>query len=141
MSVRDVYDREVGPDLGAHHGDSFKEYMGHKIRKLGAQVGVTNETISSIFKGCCIIVNGVLEIERAEVQRLITMHGGEFHVYQIPSKTTHFVCNNLPTSKLDKLKELKKEPRLKYVTCKWVTERYEYQAGMLVRNSVLNYNS
>jgi DNA repair protein REV1 len=122
MSIRDIIDGKSGPAIGDYHGGNGNVYMAHKIVKLQEAHQVDPSSIvSNIFQGCFIFVNGVTKPPLNEIRRLVQIHGGTFHAYQLHT-TTHFICDHLPDIKLHKIRELQNAPKLKYVIAKWLTD-------------------
>lgn len=56
--------------------------------------------LSDIFKGISIFVNGYTKPSAEELKTLMTLHGGVYHHYHIPVKTTHIIASNLPDTKV-----------------------------------------
>ncbi|GCC26915.1 DNA repair protein REV1 isoform X2 [Chiloscyllium punctatum] len=118
----------------ASEGDGWREwggYMAAKMDKLERQfksdtsLQQQNEgTVSCIFRGVSIFVNGYTEPTADELRRLMMLHGGQYHMYYSRSKTTHIIATNLPNSKI---KELKEE---KVVRPSWITD--SIKAGYLL---------
>ena len=107
--------------LGEHHNGSFKTYFSHKIEKLSKQNSpLLQESISDIFKGCSIFVNGFTQPPLQEIRRLTLLHGGIFNSYQV-SSTTHFICDYLPRAKIIQLENMRKLS-LYYVTTSWFVQ-------------------
>jgi len=52
-----------------------------------------------------------------EIKRLVIANGGKFHHYYAVSKVTHIIASNLPTSKIDKIRDKK------IVKPDWITDR------------------
>lgn len=86
------------------------------------------EKLSDIFKGVSIFVNGYTDPSADELRCLMLLHGGVYHHYYRPGKTTHIIASALPNTKFDQM------TTFKVVNCKWITESIE--AGRL-----LNYNN
>ncbi|XP_065169068.1 DNA repair protein Rev1 isoform X2 [Atheta coriaria] len=82
----------------------FGGYMEAKKAKLIKQVReqAAVERHSTIFKGVSIYVNGFTKPSAEELKTLMGLHGGVYHVYQMPS-TTHIIASNLPNVKINKL--------------------------------------
>eukprot|EP01041_Mallomonas_annulata_P002824 gene2824-5550_t len=118
-TVKSIIDGE-GTKVGEHHNGNFNTYMGHKISKLLNQHIVTDNIQSNIFAGCAVFVNGYTQPPLQEIRRLVLIHGGQFHAYQM-ERTTHFICDHLPTTKIRQLKGVEKR-YLTYVTTRWFTE-------------------
>jgi DNA repair protein REV1 len=112
---------EVPPPVGNHHGGSGKTYMQHKILKL--HTSNDYHKVSRIFEGCYVFVNGYTDPPRNEIQRLVSINGGNFDSYQT-SRTTHFICDIFPNTKL---KELRKPKRVHifYTTVQWLVKSVE----------------
>ncbi|XP_060682612.1 DNA repair protein REV1 isoform X1 [Hemiscyllium ocellatum] len=118
----------------ASEGDGWTEwggYMAAKMDKLerqfksDASLQQQNEgTVSCIFRGVSIFVNGYTDPTADELRRLMMLHGGQYHMYYSRSKTTHIIATNLPNSKI---KELKEE---KVVRPSWITD--SIKAGYLL---------
>ena len=106
------------PPVGNHHDGSGKTYMQHKITKL--QKGFEFQRVSNILKDCFVFVNGLTDPPRNEIQRLVSIHGGHFDSYQT-SRTTHFICDIFPNTKLRELRKPKRV-RLYYVTVQWLVQ-------------------
>ncbi|XP_040564248.1 DNA repair protein Rev1 [Lepeophtheirus salmonis] len=84
-------------------------YMNAKKNKLLQQFHDDKEinesdSKSSIFKGVSIFVNGYTDPPSDELRRIMMEHGGSFHHYLIPRKTTHIIATNLPETKIKNLK-------------------------------------
>ncbi|XP_075380258.1 DNA repair protein REV1 isoform X3 [Mycteria americana] len=106
-------------------------YMSAKVKKLEDQFRSDSAiqqqrdgNSSSIFSGVAIYVNGFTDPSADELRRLMTLHGGQYHVYYSRSKTTHIIATNLPNAKI---KELKGE---KVVRPEWIME--SIKAGRLL---------
>lgn len=67
------------------------------IKQVREQAAV--ERHSTIFKGVSIYVNGFTKPSAEELKTLMGLHGGVYHVYQMPS-TTHIIASNLPNVKV-----------------------------------------
>lgn len=59
--------------------------------------------LSDIFKGISIFVNGYTKPSAEELKNLMALHGGIYHHYHIPAKTTHIIATNLPDTKIKQL--------------------------------------
>uniref|UniRef100_A0A3P8V145 DNA repair protein REV1 n=1 Tax=Cynoglossus semilaevis TaxID=244447 RepID=A0A3P8V145_CYNSE len=105
-------------------------YMAAKVSKLDEQFKhdvrekQKQGKCTAIFSGVAIYVNGYTEPNADELRRLMSLHGGQFHVYYSRSKTTHIIANNLPNSKIQ---ELKGE---KIMRPEWITD--SIKAGRLL---------
>lgn len=78
-------------------------YMEAKKSKLREQYSVqANNEIkeSNIFNGISIFVNGYTKPSADELKQLMSLHGGIYHHYHIPSKTTYIIASNLPDTKV-----------------------------------------
>lgn len=78
-------------------------YMEAKKSKLLQQYSVqANNKIkeSNIFNGISIFVNGYTKPSADELKHLMSLHGGIYHHYHIPSKTTYIIASNLPDTKV-----------------------------------------
>ncbi|XP_044289663.1 DNA repair protein REV1 isoform X1 [Varanus komodoensis] len=110
---------------------SWGGYMSAKVQKLedqfcseAAMQHQKDETLSSIFSGVAIYVNGFTDPSADELRRLMMLHGGQYNVYYSRSKTTHIIATNLPNVKI---KELKGE---KVVRPEWIMD--SIKAGRLL---------
>lgn len=95
--------------------------MQTKKRKLAQQFNDAEagaETKSKIFENVHIFVNGYTDPPAAVLRQLMIEHGGEYHVYP-SSSVTHTIVSNLPYSKKIQVKQGDK-----YVSAKWITDRY-----------------
>lgn len=111
-----------GPRVNDHHGGRHNTYMAHKITKLGDQNhAAANSTVSNIFVGCAVFVNGYTDPPVNELKRLIAVNGGRFNQYET-SDTTHFACNHYPQIKIDRLRKGLEKRKIFYVTIKWITD-------------------
>ncbi|XP_037542483.1 DNA repair protein REV1 [Nematolebias whitei] len=106
-------------------------YMAAKVSKLDEQFKLDaprekqkEGTCSTIFSGVAIYVNGYTEPSADELRRLMMLHGGQFHIYYMRSKTTHIIANHLPNCKIQ---ELKGE---KVIRPEWITD--SIKAGRLL---------
>ncbi|VBB25927.1 unnamed protein product [Acanthocheilonema viteae] len=99
--------------------EQWQNYMETKKAKLQYQVNVLNKhkSISSIFEGVSIFVNGYTDPPAAELRKLIHMHGGEFHIYYKYGTTTHTIATHLAASKA---KKLRKEEKI--IHPRWLTD-------------------
>ena len=55
---------------------------------------------TGLFKDVAIFVNGYTDPSGDELKRIMMVHGGTFHHYFNPRKTTHIIAINLPDSKV-----------------------------------------
>lgn len=55
---------------------------------------------AGLFKDVAIFVNGYTDPSGDELKRIMMVHGGTFHHYFNPRKTTHIIAINLPDSKV-----------------------------------------
>lgn len=62
-----------------------------------------NETnkLTNIFKGVSIFVNGYTKPSAEELKNLMALHGGVYHHYHRPAKTSHIIASNLPDTKVN----------------------------------------
>lgn len=78
--------------------------MEAKISKLEDQfLGVTTKQsnqLSNIFNGVSIFVNGYTNPSATELKTLMAEHGGIFHHYHRPGRTTYVIASNLPDVKV-----------------------------------------
>ena len=88
--------------------------MNAKITKLEAQfeedkadVDQKLQKVDDIFKGISIFVNGYTEPSADELRCLMLLHGGVYHHYYRPGKTTHIIASTLPNAKFQQMKTLK----------------------------------
>ncbi|VDK68599.1 unnamed protein product [Onchocerca ochengi] len=90
--------------------EQWQNYMQTKKAKLQYQVNVLDkhDSISSIFEGISIFVNGYTDPPAAELRKLIRLHGGEFHIYYKYGTTTYTVATHLATGKVKKLRKEEK---------------------------------
>ncbi|KAF7267376.1 hypothetical protein GWI33_019384 [Rhynchophorus ferrugineus] len=99
--------------------DGFEQwggYMAAKKAKLTEQFhSEKKETLSNIFAGVNVIVNGLTNPPASEIKCIMAAHGGQYHIYQSPS-TTHIIASNLPNIKI---KHLGAIPIVKPA---WITE-------------------
>lgn len=58
------------------------------------------EKLSNIFGGVSIFVNGYTRPSAEELKSLMALHGGIYHHYHMPAKTTHIIASNLPDTKV-----------------------------------------
>lgn len=116
-SVEDILGGN-GLPTGEHHNGHGNTYFAHKIAKLQKVSGF--ESISNIFMGCYVFVNGFTDPPRNEVRRLVCIHGGNFDSYQT-SRTTHFVCNYFPNTKIVNLRK-PHTTKIVYITMEWLLE-------------------
>ncbi|CAB4054030.1 REV1 [Lepeophtheirus salmonis] len=64
-----------------------------------------NQTRRAPFsKEFLFFVNGYTDPPSDELRRIMMEHGGSFHHYLIPRKTTHIIATNLPETKIKNLK-------------------------------------
>ncbi|XP_077436895.1 DNA repair protein REV1 isoform X2 [Vanacampus margaritifer] len=107
---RDVWTKKKANASGDNGWAERGGYMAAKVSKLEEQFKSDaprekqRDGSSYIFTGVAIYVNGYTEPSADELRRLMLLHGGQFHVYYSRSKTTHIIANNLPNSKIQKLK-------------------------------------
>lgn len=112
--------------------------MNAKISKLEAQyeeekvaIAIKNEAVSNIFKGIAIFVNGYTEPSADELRCLMLLHGGVFHHYFRPTKTTHIIASVLPNVKFDQMKTLK------VVKSTWIIESIKAMKLLDYKNYLL----
>uniref|UniRef100_A0A0R3S1Z2 DNA repair protein REV1 n=1 Tax=Elaeophora elaphi TaxID=1147741 RepID=A0A0R3S1Z2_9BILA len=88
--------------------------MEAKKAKLQYQVNVLDkhESISSIFEGISIFVNGYTDPPATELRKLIHLHGGEFHIYYKYGTTTYTIATHLAIGKVKKLRKDEKQKKL-----------------------------
>jgi len=112
-------------DTIAHHDGSDNTYMANKVLKLQTMHDPAQtsglQVDSDIFKGCCVFVNGDTTPTRYEIQRLVVLHGGHFDAYKT-SRTTHFLCDHFPNTKLAELSKNHPRIKIKYVTVAWLVD-------------------
>ncbi len=89
-----------------HHGGSFGKYMQFKNTKLREQF--ESQTLhqhqkSELFKGVSIFINGYTVPSHLQLKQIMALHGGNFENYYHRERVTHFICNNLPDTKLKQL--------------------------------------
>lgn len=106
-------------------------YMNAKISKLENQfekekvsAKEQNEKLSDIFYGVSIFVNGYTQPSADELRCLMLLHGGTYHHYHRPKKTTHIIASALPNSKFDQMETFH------VVKPEWITE--SIKAGKLL---------
>ncbi|KAK6617005.1 hypothetical protein RUM44_005362 [Polyplax serrata] len=114
--------------------DGFEQwggYMNAKISKLENQfekekvsAKEQNEKLSDIFYGVSIFVNGYTQPSADELRCLMLLHGGTYHHYHRPKKTTHIIASALPNSKFDQMETFH------VVKPEWITE--SIKAGKLL---------
>ncbi|GMH38108.1 hypothetical protein BSKO_05992 [Bryopsis sp. KO-2023] len=95
------------PEQG--NGGSYRVYFDKKNSKLDEQFAHQVDTggsgaSSNIFRGVTIHVNGHTVPSHQELKQLMALHGGGFRNYYVRSKVTHFICSNLPDTKLHQLR-------------------------------------
>lgn len=121
MSVNEL----VGSDLNLRvpHDGNFHVYMANKIQKLNEALNQRpeEERISDIFRNCSFFVNGDTTPSIGEIQRLVVLHGGTFHSYQL-LHTTHIICDRFAASKTDKLRKGIGVGDRSYVTVAWLVD-------------------
>lgn len=105
--------------LNVPHNGNFALYFANKISKLQEQNNAIAPALvlSGIFRGCSVHVKGNTSPSIAEIRRLVTAHGGEFHAYQLPS-TTHYICDSFAATKVNYLRKTK----VHHVTASWLTD-------------------
>lgn len=121
------------PDNGF---EAWGGYMQAKIAKLEEQFSAKagkEETLSNIFNGVSIYVNGFTIPSADELKVLMTKHGGIYHTYQ---KSDDFIiASNLPDTKV------KNMSLVKIVKPEWITESIasnrllDYRDYLLYKNS------
>lgn len=111
-----------GPEIGSHHEGSDMVYMAHKVMKLN-NINASDPSLkeSSIFSGCGIHVNGYTTPPIEEIRRLVTIHGGHFDAYVVPS-TSHIVCDNYTDAQVKQIFRREKDVHKYHVTVKWVLD-------------------
>jgi DNA repair protein REV1 len=135
LTINDILVRGKGPALNTHHDGHYNVYMAHKIAKLGGQHQLETADISSnIFRGCFVFVNGFTTPPMNEIKQIVLAHGGIFNQYET-GNTTHFVCNNFPQSKIDRLRKGIDKRGIFYVTAAWIID----SVAALKRLNELNY--
>ncbi|XP_060534356.1 DNA repair protein REV1 [Cylas formicarius] len=86
--------------------DGFEEWGGYMAAKRSKLLDQFHngpiEKLSDIFAGVKILVNGLTHPPANELKDLMAAHGGEYHMYQVPS-TTHIIASNLPNTKIKHL--------------------------------------
>ena len=65
-----------------------------------------------------------------EIRKLVTANGGSYHYYYSMSKVTHIIASNLPTSKINQIRDKK------IVKPAWIVDRLS--ALLTVLNSDLS---
>ena len=55
-----------------------------------------------LFSGVSIFVNGYTDPSADQLKRIMMTHGGVFHHYFNPRKTTHIIAINLPDAKVQR---------------------------------------
>lgn len=95
-------------------------YMEAKKQKLNEQFALHSSecstSISKIFSGISIFVNGFTVPSAEDLKSLMGQHGGVYHTYYSKQKTTHIVATNLPHFKIKQLKDEK------VVRPDWITD-------------------
>ena len=89
-----------------HHGGSFGSYMALKNTKLREQFeseATHLQRKSDLFRGVSIFVNGYTVPSHSQLKQLMALHGGRFENYYYRDAVTHFICSNLPDTKLKQL--------------------------------------
>ena len=120
-SVREILSGN-GPQVNQHHDGRHNVYMAHKIAKLGNQNAVSSDgCVSHIFQSCAFFVNGYTTPPAIELKRLVIVNGGKFNQYET-SDTTHYVCNQFPHTKLDRLKKGLEKRNIHYITVQWILD-------------------
>lgn len=102
------------PDNGF---EAWGGYMNAKIAKLEEQFCVRSEkedTLSNIFNGVSIYVNGFTDPSADELKTLMSHHGGIYHTYQ--RSEDFIIASNLPDTKV------KKMSLSRVVKPQWITE-------------------
>lgn len=124
---------EKFPDNGF---EAWGGYMQAKIAKLEDQFYVRaghEETLSDIFNGVSIFVNGFTVPSADELKVLMTKHGGIYHNYQRSSD--FIIASNLPDTKV------KNMSLVKVVKPEWITDSIasnrllDYRDYLLYRNT------
>ena len=115
----------VGSDLNLRipHDGNFHVYMANKIQKLNESLNQrpVEERLSDIFHRCSFFVNGDTTPSIGEIQRLVVLHGGLFHSYQL-LHTTHIICDRFAASKTEKLRKGIGVGDRFYVTVAWLLD-------------------
>ncbi|CAI4227058.1 unnamed protein product [Auanema sp. JU1783] len=91
------------PDVGM--GERYGSYMHLKKTKLQYQVNVLakpKSTVSKLFEGISIFVNGHTDPSALELRELIQAHGGEYHCYLEYGTTTYTIASSLAAAKVNK---------------------------------------
>ncbi|CAB3247096.1 unnamed protein product [Arctia plantaginis] len=112
------------PDNGF---EAWGGYMHAKISKLEEQFSAragTEETLSNIFNGVSIYVNGFTVPSADELKVLMSKHGGVYHVYQ--RSDDYIIASNLPDTKVKNMN------LAKVVKPQWIVES-------LAANRLLDY--
>lgn len=95
-------------------------YMAAKKEKLNVQFEDQKPQVhdceAQIFKGVAIFVNGYTRPSAEELKQLMLKHGGTYHYYQHPQRTTHIIATNLPDSKVKNLKDDEKVVKPEWIT-------------------------
>ncbi|KAF9420789.1 hypothetical protein HW555_003137 [Spodoptera exigua] len=124
---------EKFPDNGF---EAWGGYMHAKIAKLEEQFNAragTEDTLSNIFNGVSIYVNGFTIPSADELKVLMTKHGGIYHTYQ--KSDDYIIASNLPDTKV------KNMSLVKVVRPEWITESIasnrllDYRDYLLYKNS------
>ncbi|VDN03848.1 unnamed protein product [Thelazia callipaeda] len=121
---------KISDEREESHADLWRNYMQSKKAKLEHQVNVLDKcnTVSDIFKGISIFVNGYTDPSAAELRRLIHLHGGQYHIYYLHGRTTYTVATHLAAGKINKLRKDEK-----VIHPKWITDSID--AGIRLHES------
>lgn len=121
------------PDNGF---EAWGGYMHAKISKLEEQFSARaggEETLSNIFSGVSIYVNGFTVPSADELKVLMTKHGGVYHVYQ--RSDDYIIASNLPDTKVKNM-NLAKVVKPEWIVESLVASRLlDYRDYLLYRNS------
>lgn len=124
---------EKFPDNGF---EAWGGYMQAKIAKLEKQFSVKagkEETLSDIFSGVSIFVNGFTIPSADELKVLMTKHGGIYHTYQ--RNNDFIIASNLPDTKV------KNMSLVKVVKPEWITDSIAFNRLLDYRDYLLYKNS
>lgn len=124
---------EKFPDNGF---EAWGGYMQAKIAKLEEQFCIKagkEESLSDIFNGVSIYVNGFTIPSADELKVLMTQHGGIYHTYQ--KGNDFIIASNLPDTKV------KNMSLAKVVKPEWITESIASNCLLDYRDYLLYKNS
>ena len=116
----------VEPGRGRGGGQGMGEYMQDKVRKLRESVvanrlaaQAAGSASSAIFAGVCVWVDGFTSPSHAEIQVIMTCHGGTFEHYYDGDKVTHVIAQSLAHTHLLRYRKMRRPPKI--VRPAWLT--------------------